>query len=236
MISGVEEVESFDESAIFLTTAQGGWRSRGGAPHRKAVLGRRRSEGRGDGERPDLRERRAGAGRSAGPPIRQMTIDTVQQGQALCQALALGGAVWAAVRPVPYSESPGEAARGGSPAGSGVLAGGHGDSVSLVPGGLGGQIRFYGALFCMAGGGVYFWVISPWFLKLGYFMADIVTFLLGILTFPLALGRAVLKKFGKLAKNTFLSGVKWYRIGQKTEEMERAVRRRAARRERRGCL
>lgn len=60
-------------------------------------------------------------------------------------------------------------------------------------------------------------------------MADIVTFLLGILTFPLALGRAVLKKFGKLAKNTFLSGVKWYRIGQKTEEMERAVRRRAAR-------
>lgn len=36
MISGVEEVESFDESAIFLTTAQGGWRSRGGAPHRKA--------------------------------------------------------------------------------------------------------------------------------------------------------------------------------------------------------
>lgn len=81
----------------------------------------------------------------------------------------------------------------------------------------------------MAGGGVYFWVISPWFLKLGYFMADIVTFLLGILTFPLALGRAVLKKFGKLAKNTFLSGVKWYRIGQKTEEMERAVRRRAAR-------
>ena len=38
-------------------------------------------------------------------------------------------------------------------------------------GAWGGQIRFYGALFCMAGGGVYFWVISPWFLKLGYLPA-----------------------------------------------------------------
>lgn len=28
MISGVEEVESFDESSILLSTAQGGWRYR----------------------------------------------------------------------------------------------------------------------------------------------------------------------------------------------------------------
>lgn len=123
----------------------------------------------------------------------------------------------------PYSESPGEAAPWWVPCWSGVLAGGHGDSVSLVPGGLGGTDPFLRRLVLHGGGRGILLGDSPWFLKLGYFMADIVTFLLGILTFPLALGRAVLKKFGKLAKNTFLSGVKWYRIGQKTEEMERAV-------------
>lgn len=132
-----------------------------------------------------------------------MTIDTVQQGQALCQALALGalfGLLYDLFRILRVR----------------VKLPVVGPLLDLVfwlvatgtlflwsQGAWGGQIRFYGALFCMAGGGVYFWVISPWFLKLGYFMADIVTFLLGILTFPLALGRAVLKKSENLRKIPF---------------------------------
>ncbi len=83
-----------------------------------------------------------------------MTIDTVQQGQALCQALALGalfGLLYDLFRILRVRV---KLPVVGPAAGSGVLAGGHGDSVSLVPGGLGGTgppVR--GAVFCMGGEG-----------------------------------------------------------------------------------
>ena len=37
----------------------------------------------------------------------------------------------------------------------------------------GGQVRLYGAAFCLAGGALYFWAISPWLLRLGYLGADL---------------------------------------------------------------
>ena len=92
-----------------------------------------------------------------------------------------------------------------------------------------GQIRLYGAVFCLVGGAIYFWAISPWLLKLGYLGADLAAALLGILTFPLGLAEDFLKKFRKIMKNIFLSGAKWYRIGAITEQLDTAARRRTLR-------
>ena len=73
----------------------------------------------------------------------------------------------------------------------------------------GGEVRAYGALFCLLGGAAYFWLLSPIFLWVGYRLADLTTLLLGILTLPLRIFRGILKKIRKLMKNTFLSAGKW---------------------------
>ena len=158
-----------------------------------------------------------------------MTVDIAQQGRALCQALLLGAALG-----VTYDLFRILRVRIRVPLLGPLL-----DLLFWLLATLalflwsqdawGGQIRLYGAAFCLLGGSAYFWVISRWFLKLGYLCADVTGLLLGILTFPLGIARRFLKKIRKLIKNTFLSGAKWYRIGQKTSDMERAVRRRAAR-------
>ena len=93
----------------------------------------------------------------------------------------------------------------------------------------GGEIRLYGALFCLTGGVVYFWLFSRWLLWLGYRLADLITLLLGILTLPMALLLSLLKKIRKIIKNTFLFRRKWYKIRTLTDEMDRAARRRAER-------
>ena len=127
-----------------------------------------------------------------------MTVDIAQQGRALCQALLLGAALgvtydlfrilrvrirvpllgplldllfWLLATPALFLWSQ--------------------DA-------WGGQIRLYGAAFCLLGGSAYFWVISRWFLKLGYLCADVAGLLLGILTFPLGIARRFLKKIRKL--------------------------------------
>ena len=87
-----------------------------------------------------------------------------------------------------------------------------------------GQIRLYGAVFCMLGGVLYFRLFSPFVLYLGYRMADLATLILGILTVPLRFLDEILKIFEKLIKNIFLSGAKWVKIERKPEEMERVVR------------
>ncbi|MCI8423107.1 MAG: hypothetical protein HFF50_06215 [Lawsonibacter sp.] len=93
----------------------------------------------------------------------------------------------------------------------------------------GGQIRLYGGVFCLIGGGAYFWLASPWMLKLGYLAADLVTLFLEILTYPVGVAKALFKKIKKILQNTFHSGVKWYRIKKMPKELDAAARRRAAR-------
>ena len=54
-VSGVEEVESFDENSIVMSTCKGTLVVRGGGPpHRKAESGRGRPEGGGKRGLPDL--------------------------------------------------------------------------------------------------------------------------------------------------------------------------------------
>ncbi|OUQ76146.1 hypothetical protein B5E43_12460 [Flavonifractor sp. An100] len=155
-----------------------------------------------------------------------MTVDVLQQGQALCQALLLGGGMG-----LVYDLFRVLRVRIKVPLLGGVL-----DLLFWLmataalfvwsQGAWGGQIRLYGAAFCLLGGGVYFWVCSPFFLWLGYRLADLTQLLLEILTFPLGILGQILKKIRKLGKNTFLSRRKWYRIKQKTKELERAASRR----------
>ena len=158
-----------------------------------------------------------------------MTVDVTQQGAALCQAVLLGGALG-----VLYDLFRVLRVRVRLP-----LLGGALDllfwllatAALFVWSGMawGGQVRLYGAAFCLLGGGVYFWGVSPWLLRLGYRLADLTAFLLGVFSIPLVLGLRALKKIKKLLKNIFHSGAKWYRIGRKPKEMERAFSRRAAR-------
>ena len=69
----------------------------------------------------------------------------------------------------------------------------------------GGQIRLYGAAFCLLGAAVYFRGISPLVMGALFFLTGLVGRVLGILTFPgRVLGR-VFKRFGKFAKTSFLS-------------------------------
>jgi len=78
-----------------------------------------------------------------------------------------------------------------------------------------GQIRLYGAVFCLTGGAVYFWGISPLVLRVAFFLTDVFAKLLGILTLPgRVLGR-VFKRFGKFAKNIFPFKGKWSMMNSK---------------------
>ncbi len=75
-----------------------------------------------------------------------------------------------------------------------------------------GQIRLYGALFCLLGGAAYFWGLSPVVLKVCFLSMRVLERVLGILTLPLrAVGR-LFKRFGKNAKNIFPFGRKWSMI------------------------
>ena len=126
-----------------------------------------------------------------------MTVDVVQQGRALCQALLLGGAMG-----VTYDLFRILRVRVKLPLLGPLL-----DLLFWMAataalfvwsqGAWGGQIRVYGAVLCLVGGALYFWAVSPWLLRLGYLGADLVTALLGILTFPVGLAGAILKKIGK---------------------------------------
>ena len=93
----------------------------------------------------------------------------------------------------------------------------------------GGQVRLYGAALCLMGGGLYFRLLSPGVLWLGYRLADLIGAILGIFAWPGKQCWQIFKKIGKLRKNLFLSWGKWYRIERKTKEAEQTACRRAAR-------
>ena len=155
-----------------------------------------------------------------------MTVDVAQQSRALCQALLLGGAMG-----VTYDLFRVLRVRVRVPLLGPLL-----DLLFWLAAtaalfvwsqtAWGGQIRLYGAAFCLVGGGVYFWAVSPWLLRLGYLCADLVEAVLGILTFPLGLAKCFLKKIRKIVKNIFLSGTKWYRMKDIPGRLDTAARRR----------
>ena len=138
-----------------------------------------------------------------------MTVDVAQQGQALCQALLLGGGMGMVYDLFRILRVRIRAALLGPLLDLLFWLGATGALFLWSQGAWGGRVRLYGAAFCLAGGALYFWALSPLVLKLGYLGADLTAAFLGILTFPLGLARALLKKIRKIVKNIFLSGAKW---------------------------
>ncbi|WP_277102757.1 spore cortex biosynthesis protein YabQ [Clostridium phoceensis] len=92
-----------------------------------------------------------------------------------------------------------------------------------------GEIRLYGIFFLFGGGVLYFWLISTWMLKIGYFLADAAALVWRILTLPLAAAGKLQKKTKKFAKNSFHFAQEWFKINQITEELDAAARRRERR-------
>ena len=78
-----------------------------------------------------------------------------------------------------------------------------------------GQVRLYGAVFCLLGGTAYFWGLSPVFLRFFLAMADMLTLILGILFLPARVLGKVLGRIGKNVKNLFSFKEKWSMIGSK---------------------
>ena len=65
----------------------------------------------------------------------------------------------------------------------------------------GGRIRLYGAACLLIGGLLYFRLLSPVFLKLGYHAADLITLLLRLLILPITGVVFLLKKIKIFTKN-----------------------------------
>ena len=93
----------------------------------------------------------------------------------------------------------------------------------------GGVVRLYGAVLCFGGGAVYFWLFSPWFLRLGWLCADLTAIFWRILTMPWKAGVLLLQKCKEFLISLFLFRRKWYKIKRITQEMEQVDRRRKQR-------
>lgn len=144
-----------------------------------------------------------------------MSVDIARQGQAVCQALLLGG-----VLGLVYDLMRVLRRRIPLPGLGGAL-----DFLFWVLATAGlflfsqqawdGQVRLYGAVFCFLGGAAYFWGMSPLALRLGFAVADMLGFILGILSLPVRLLARLFKRFGKFAKNIFPFRGKWSMIKPK---------------------
>ena len=155
-----------------------------------------------------------------------MTVDTLQQSRALCQALLLGGAMGVVYDLFRILRVRVHVRLLGPVLDLLFWLGATAALFLWSQEAWGGRVRLYGAAFCLAGGGLYFWAVSPWFLRAGYLLANFVTLLLGILTFPAGVAVGILKKIEEVVKNIFLSGVKWYRIERSARRMDDAALRR----------
>ena len=63
-----------------------------------------------------------------------------------------------------------------------------------------GEVRGYLVLAVLAGAAAYFWLLSRWFLKLGYRLADFLGFVWRVLTLPVVLLGRLCKKNQKKRK------------------------------------
>ena len=158
-----------------------------------------------------------------------MTVDVMQQARAMCQGLLLGGGLGVLYDLLRVVRVRGRLRwlRGAADLLFWLAAVWALFRWSLAA--WGGQVRLYGAALCLMGGGLYFRLLSPGVLWLGYRLADLIGAILGIFTWPGKQCWQIFKKIGKLRKNLFLSWGKWYRIERKTKEAEQTACRRAAR-------
>ncbi len=70
----------------------------------------------------------------------------------------------------------------------------------------GGEVRLYGAIFCLLGGAVWFWGISPAVLPPAMAVIRFFRRVLGIFTRPARRLVRLFKRIGKFAKTSFHSG------------------------------
>ena len=88
--------------------------------------------------------------------------------------------------------------------GPAVLAGGHRRPALFYTTTAGsGEVRLYIVAAVLLGAAAYFWLLSRWFLKLGYRLADLVGVLWRVLTLPVVFLLRLCKKIGKTAKKSF---------------------------------
>ena len=78
-----------------------------------------------------------------------------------------------------------------------------------------GQVRLYGAAFCLLGGTAYFWGVSPVFLAVALRLTDMLVLILGMLFLPARVLGKVLGRIGKNVKNLFSFKKKWSMINSK---------------------
>ena len=83
-----------------------------------------------------------------------------------------------------------------------------------------GEVRLYIVAAVLLGAAAYFWLLSRWFLKLGYRLADLVGVLWRVLTLPVVFLLRLCKKIGKTAKKSLHYRRKWYRIRLISREMD----------------
>ena len=83
-----------------------------------------------------------------------------------------------------------------------------------------GEVRGYLVLAVLGGAAAYFWLLSRWFLWLGYRLADFLGLVWGLVTLPLVLLARLGKKIEKNAKKSFHYRRKWYKIGVLHREMD----------------
>ncbi|WP_253290982.1 spore cortex biosynthesis protein YabQ [Pseudoflavonifractor sp. MSJ-37] len=84
----------------------------------------------------------------------------------------------------------------------------------------GGVLRFYMVAALFGGCACYFWVLSPFFLFLGYRLADLAAFLLRLAALPPETFLRILKKTALVGKKGFSYGRKWYKIKSHIRHME----------------
>lgn len=70
----------------------------------------------------------------------------------------------------------------------------------------GGEVRLYGALFCLMGGGAYFFGVSPCVLPPVMAFLGFLRRVLGVLSRPLRYLLCLFRRIEKFAKTSFLSG------------------------------
>ena len=104
--------------------------------------------------------------------------------------------------------------------GSAVLAGGHRRLFLYTVTAGSGEVRGYLVLAVLGGAAAYFWLLSRWFLWLGYRLADFLGLVWGLVTLPLVLLARLGKKIEKKAKKSFHYRRKWYKIGVLHREMD----------------
>ena len=93
-----------------------------------------------------------------------------------------------------------------------------------------GEVRLYIVAAVLLGAAAYFWLLSRWFLKLGYRLADLVGVLWRVLTLPVVFLLRLCKN-RKNRKKSFHYRRKWYRIRLISGKWMSCTARTAARRE-----